>query len=274
MELAEHVGDFRKRGREVAALSYDPVPVLADFAARKRIPFPLLSDPESRIIRSFGLFNPEYPEGNIAHGVPYPGTFVIDAGGLVVEKSFEEGYVARRTTRSLAARLDGPAGSYAPTLARQDAKIAVRIGQSDDDAFPGNLVTLVVDVTMAPGLHAYGAGPHRYRPLRLVLDADPLLRFHDAVLPPTRPLHFRPLNETVPVYEGNVHIVQDVTLADRKQLAPLLESSDPRVTIMGTLEYQLCSDTTCYAPERLPLRWTVRLRPPETERPPEALRRR
>src|SRR5882672_8444182 len=75
-----------------------------------------------------------------------------------------------------------------------------------------------------------------------------LLHFHDAVLPPTRPLHFRPLNETVPVYEGNVHMVQDVTPADRKQLAPLLESSDPRVTIMGTLEYQLCSDTTRYAP--------------------------
>ncbi len=105
MELAEHVGDFRKRGREVAALSYDPVPVLADFAARKRIPFPLLSDPESRIIRSFGLFNPEYPEGNIAHGVPYPGTFVIDAGGLVVEKSLRRSPCAlarAMTTPSLA----------------------------------------------------------------------------------------------------------------------------------------------------------------------------
>ena len=153
MELAERAGELRTRGLEVAALSYDPVPVLADFAVRKRIPFPLLSDPQSTIIRSFGLLNGEYPEGNVAHGVPYPGTFVVDARGLIVAKSFEEGYVARRTARSLAARLDD-AGLDTPALARQDGRITVRIGQSDDDAFPGSLVTLVVSLTMAPGLHA------------------------------------------------------------------------------------------------------------------------
>jgi hypothetical protein len=273
VELAERIQSFRERGLEVAALSYDAGAVLADFAARKRIPFPLLSDPESKIIRSFGLLNPEYPEGNLAHGVPYPGTFVVDEGGVIVDKSFEEGYIARRTARSLAARLNVGPRPAAESLAREDARITVRVGQSDDTVFPGNRATLVVEVTLAPGLHAYGAGPHAYRPLRLLVAEDPLFLVHDPVLPPTHPFRFEPLNETVPVYEGNVRILQDVTLADRKKLAPLLETSDPRLDVAGTLEYQLCSHTTCHPPDRLPLRWSLRVRPPELERVPEALRR-
>ena len=70
-----------------------------------------------------------------------------------------------------------------------------------------------------------------------------------------------------------MRILQDLTLASRKDMAALLATPEPILTIEGTLEYQLCSETACHAPERLPVRWTVRVRPPETERVPEALRR-
>ena len=273
MELAERREGFRARGLEVAALSYDPVAVLADFASRKRIPFPLLSDPRSEIIRRFGLLDPQYPEGDMAYGVPRPGTFVVDPSGVVLDRSFEEGYVARRTARSLAARLGGADAPRAATVARKDRRIIVRLGQTDTEVFPGNLLTLYVDVEVAPGLHAYAAGEHRYRQLRLVLDPHPLVRVHEPVLPAARPFRFAPLDETVPVYEGLVRIGQDVTLADRKELATLLASPEPVLSLAGRVEYQLCSDTTCYPPDQAPVRWTVRVRPPETDRVPEALRR-
>ena len=38
---------FKKRGLGVAALSYDSPEVLKDFASRRHITYPLLSDPES-----------------------------------------------------------------------------------------------------------------------------------------------------------------------------------------------------------------------------------
>jgi hypothetical protein len=33
-----------------------------------------------------------------------------------------------------------------------------------------------------------------------------------------------------------------------------------RLELAGTLAYQVCSDTVCYPPTTLPLKWTVRVR--------------
>ena len=96
MELESQREGLRERGLGLAAISYDSVAILKDFSARKKIGFPLLADPESRIIRSFGILNEaDYPEGRIEHGVPYPGTFVTDASGVVVSKMFEPRYAER-----------------------------------------------------------------------------------------------------------------------------------------------------------------------------------
>ena len=39
----------------------------------------------------------------------------------------------------------------------------------------------------------------------------------------------------------------------------------------GTLEYQVCSDRVCYPPAALPVRWTIKVRPLDRERAPEAI---
>jgi hypothetical protein len=271
VELAERVADFRARGLEIAAVSYDAAPVLAAFAERRRIPFALLSDPGSQVIRRFGLLDPRYPEADQAHGVPRPATFIVDAQGVVRARSLEEGYVPRPTARGLLSLVgESP---RAEVVARRDERITVRVGQSDAEAFPGNRLTLVVDVELTPGLHAYAPGEHAYRALRLQLAANPLVRVHDPVFPRPRPFHFRPLRETVPVYEGRFQVRQDVTLADRRALADLLASAEPRLTLEAVLDYQLCSETICHPPSRAPLQWSIRVRAPDTERVPEALRR-
>ena len=68
------------------------MPVLKDFTVRRKITFPLLSDPDSAIIRRFGVLSPDYPEGDPAHGVPYPMTFITDERGIVRSKFFEGSY--------------------------------------------------------------------------------------------------------------------------------------------------------------------------------------
>lgn len=83
----------------VVAISYDPVNVLARFAASEKITYPLLSDPDSAVIKAFGILNKE-ASGRTA-GIPYPGTYLIDSEGVVRAKLFLDGYRDRHATEAL-----------------------------------------------------------------------------------------------------------------------------------------------------------------------------
>ncbi len=74
------------------ALSYDTPDQLRLFSARHQIQFPLLSDPDSKIIREFGLLNTSYATDSRYYGVPYPGIFLITAEGKIRAKFAEENY--------------------------------------------------------------------------------------------------------------------------------------------------------------------------------------
>ena len=86
-------------GVQVVGISYDDTEILKTFSDRMKIAFPLLSDPESKTIEDYHIKNPA-AKGK-AEGVPYPGTFVIDAGGVIRAKLFLEGYRDRHTTEAL-----------------------------------------------------------------------------------------------------------------------------------------------------------------------------
>lgn len=77
----------------VVAISYDSVEVLAKFAENQKITFPLLSDPDSKVIKDYGLLNKE-AKGK-TEGIPYPGTMLIDKDGVIRAKLFHDGVIAR-----------------------------------------------------------------------------------------------------------------------------------------------------------------------------------
>ena len=57
MELQDRLQELENSGISIAAISYDSEEVLADFANRRGITFPLLSDDDSSVIRAFGIYN-------------------------------------------------------------------------------------------------------------------------------------------------------------------------------------------------------------------------
>ena len=280
MELESQRENFRRRGLGLAALSYDSVEILADFAARRRIGYPLLSDPQSKVIRAFGILNDvDYPPGHrapgdaySAHGVPYPGTFVLDREGRVIAKHFEDRYAERRTGASLLA-LEG-ASPGALEGAVQTDHFTLRLSVSNPTAAPGQRVTLLLDFELAEKRHAYAPGVVGYRPLGVRLEPSPLFTARQPVFPASRPYRFEPLDETVPVFEGRFRVTQDITLGDGRALAQPLKDRDPRIEVVGSLDYQVCSDTVCFPPATLPLRFTLALAPLDRERAPEAIRHR
>lgn len=95
MELRDAQAALKAKGYGLAALSYDSPEVLAQFAARREIGYPLLSDPKSATIDAYGIRDPQYPAGHMAHGVPQPAIFILSRQGVVRAKLAEEGYRTR-----------------------------------------------------------------------------------------------------------------------------------------------------------------------------------
>lgn len=65
------------------------------FERKHQIPFTLLSDPDSRVIRQLNLLNETIEPGSRYHGVPWPGIFLLDAERQVVARFAEEDYRER-----------------------------------------------------------------------------------------------------------------------------------------------------------------------------------
>ena len=94
---------FRQEGIGLAAISYDSAAILRDFTQRHGIEYPLIADPDSNIIRSYGVLNQEAT--GFTKGMALPGYFYIRPSGAVKEKYFETAYTDRYTAGNLLLKL-------------------------------------------------------------------------------------------------------------------------------------------------------------------------
>lgn len=258
MELQRHHAALTAQGRGLAVITYDAPEVLARFAARYGITYPLLSDAGSAVIRRYGLLNPEYAPGTRAHGVPYPGTLVLDATGRVVARHFETPYQERTTVGRILAR-EGQAGQ-GPSVVAETAHLAVQGVLSDATAAPGHRLTITFEVTPARGMHVYAPGRHTYQVIRFRPAESPWLRLHPMDYPPPEIYHFVPLDERVETYQRPFTLRQDVTVLATPEARRAL-AGQSALTIAGRLDYQACDDRVCYAPASVPVTFTVALTP-------------
>lgn len=257
------MSEIHKAGMGVAAISYDPVPVLADFASRRRIKFPLLSDAGSETIKRYGLLNTTVPPQSQQFGYPFPGTFILNRAGVVTARFFEEAYQERDTISSalvhLAGRVDRPAMKIAA------GHLDITTFLTDQVAAPGTHFSIVLDITPARHVHVYAPGASGYKPIAIAIQPQPGLVLRQTQLPQPEDYFFKPLNEHVPVFERPFRIVQDAALESSREAEALLKDRTS-LTIAGTLEYQACDDRICFAPQTVPLSWTIGVRPLDRER--------
>ncbi len=97
--MQKSIKAIEQTGTHVVAISYDPQPAIAKFAQRNQITYTLLSDPNSEVIKLFGIYN-ENANPRIK-GIPYPGTFILDEKGIVRAKIFRDGYRDRHSPEEL-----------------------------------------------------------------------------------------------------------------------------------------------------------------------------
>ena len=247
--------------------------MLAHFAARKGITFPMLSDPESEIIRRFGVFNDTIPQSDARqYGIPNPGTFIVDEHGMIRAKFFEERFIHRVTMATILASAFAQAPAARSSSSQAD-HVTLRTTATEDRVRPGSRFTLIVEVAPAPGVHVYAPGAERfgYHALSLNIEPPQFSTVYSSQFPEAEIMEFPALGESVPVYSRPVRVLADVALGSRQEMAEALSVGS--LTIRGRVALQACDEAECYAPQEIPVTWEMVLEGVDTERVPEGLRR-
>jgi len=249
VELQRSLADYQRNDIAIFAISYDAVGVLAQFAARHGISYPLLSDTGSRVITALGLLNEQVFEHHAFYGVarqehhwgvPYPGAFLLDAQGVVTQKRFQSSYRERETGVALleegfhlASTARGPWASAA------GPGVAIRAYLDADAYRVYQRLRLSVELTVEPGLHVYGRPiPDGYVPFDV--EVAPVTGLIVGALEGPRPRPFRVegLDEEFAVYTGRARFSLPLVFTDK--------AGDLVVRVAG--RGQVCSARDCLPP--------------------------
>ena len=271
MELEQAKPEFEAKGIHVASITYDSVEILEDFSDRKGITYTVLSDPNSNIIRAFGILNPEGK--GYAAGIPYPGIYYISPDGVIQKRYFESQYSDRFTPNDIYSDIFGMTPLVASKTTPIVAKHAtVKLSQSDMTVGAGNRLRLLIQIEPAPHVHLYAPGAEKdgYRVVKLEVKPSADYRSEPLHYPPSTLLAFPQLKETVPVYSRPTVLSEDVVIAASKAFNASIGAGKD-IHINGTLLYQACDDHQCFLPVELPVSWVVHIQPFDLVRSPEAL---
>jgi len=286
VELQDRLEELTAAGIGVAAISKDSEEILATFAERRGITFPLLSDDDSSMIRDYGILNTVVAEGlgpnandpevvaNInryvaaavfdspqlrrtIEGSPFPGTFVLDANGHVTSRFFEEFYRERVSTATVMLK-SGIRLSPIKAIQGTTAQLKFTAYSSNTIVTNGTRFSLVVEVEPGPGMHVYAPGSEEmgYRVIGFNMASSDYVHYEPVEFPDSEIYHFKPLDEYVPVYQEPFTLLQQAVIDASAEIEAELADIDA-LTLSGTLDYQACDDAICYLPVSVPVSFTL-----------------
>lgn len=98
VQLQKAIEELEAANIQVVGISYDSVDVLAKFTKKHQITFPLLSDPDSKVIDAYGVRNERARDSQA--GIPNPITIIVD-GDLKIRAHLPGNVFRRHTTKQL-----------------------------------------------------------------------------------------------------------------------------------------------------------------------------
>jgi hypothetical protein len=272
VQLQDAKQRFETQGIKFAAISYDTLAILNDFAQRHKINYPLLADPDSQIIRSFNVLNAEATGKE--KGMAHPGFLYIDPGGIIREEYFEAKYTDRFTPNNVIGKLF-PELAEEVTGNVEAPHLRLTLEQSDRTVVPGSRVSLTAEIELPPEVHVYAPGVEGgYKPIQLILQTPLGITLAPVTYPNPKILYLKAIGEHVPVFEGKFRVTQDATVnfSRTSDIARSLVSSSKTITIMGDLKYQACDERVCYPPASVPVTWSLEVLPLDLKRSPGDIR--
>lgn len=233
--------------------------MLSAFAQKHGITYPLLADEGSVAIRRLGLLNEHVFEQHAAFGIPpnervvgvaYPGVFLLDERGLVVEKRFLQNYRERETAAAILEQgfaVDTAAHDPEARAAVEGVALRAYLDAATYRVYQRRWLT--VELVIAPGMHVYGRPiPDGYVPLSIEVEPVDGMTVGDLQGPAPRLYRVEGLDEQFLVYEGRARFV-----------LPLTFTTKPGdITVRASVRLQSCSATDCLMPEAVALELPLR----------------
>jgi peroxiredoxin len=284
VELQRDVSELDERGIKLVTISYDSEEILQTFTQAQGITYTMLADPGSEIIERFDLLNP-VPEWAIGEdsdgpdvaeavatyvsvvnpsemmvGIAFPGTFILDSDGRLIDRCFEDFYIERNAISSILVPLGNDVEPIQATEISTSQLDLVTYSTNPAVAV-GSRFALVLEIEPGDGMHIYAPGDSDdYTTISLNIDPQPFLRVLPMEFPESGEYFFEPLDDTQPVYEEPLKLIQEIYMDGSLEAQGLVRGQDS-VTITGTLDYQACEENICYIRSSVPLSWTMELRP-------------
>ncbi len=97
------MAEIERRGARVAGVVVDPVATNADIVRQAGLAFPILSDPDLRMIDAYGLRHVEAHDGQ---DIARSASVLIDADGIVRWTRVPENFRVRPTPKEILAAID------------------------------------------------------------------------------------------------------------------------------------------------------------------------
>jgi DsbC/DsbD-like thiol-disulfide interchange protein len=255
----------------VAAVSYDSVAILRMFSDRVDLNFPLLADPDSAIIKAFGIVNTNVDSDSPYYGFPWAGYYLLDHDGVVTAKFFNEANNDRTTAANILVRQFG-ADAGARQGQAKTKHLTAEWSVTNETVRPGQRGALILDVKLKPGMHLYAPGEHGYIAVEWPMEDSQGAEFMDPAYPEPETMYMKVIDESVPVYAGDIQVVRDLHMLGAFEWPEELQGRDS-LEIQGEFRYQACDDEACYPPVAIPLKWTLKLEPHDKVRVPDEIRR-
>ena len=254
--------DFEAAGAKLYVLSYDEADALADFKKAHGTTFTMLSDPDSEVIRSFGILNATIADDDHPwYGIPYPGVYITDSDGIIVEKFFENNFTVRPGPEQLLAAVRG---EEVLLEERPDpvSEVSVDVDFVGDSLPVGISRQIVARFSLPEGMHVYGQPvPEGLVAASIELDEQVEgLVAYTPITPATRSMTLTGDGHTLEVYEGDVVLRLPVAQNGR---AMRKDEEGRWVSIAGGVRWQACDSEACGLPEeqtfnfRVPAAFTV-----------------
>ncbi|MCH1553211.1 MAG: redoxin domain-containing protein [Luminiphilus sp.] len=244
---------FEAKGIKLYALSYDDQETLEEFGRHHQIPYTLLSDIDSSVIKQFGLLNTEVSKSDaFLYGIPFPGVYICNENGIVLSKFFHDSYKKRESPEAL---IDAALGKIvidenAPKASVIEGGVAITASVRGGNASlrQGIIRQLIIRFELPEGLHIYGDPvPEGLTATTISVAGPEGLQVMPAQYPPSSPLRLESLGVELQVWSGQVDVA--IPIYATGELASECRPLDaPSTSLSINIHYQACDDTTCLLP--------------------------
>lgn len=228
--------------------------MLRAFSEKQNVPYRLLSDVDSEVIRRFDILNDQVGRDDaFLEGIPYPGVYVTDEDGVVVAKFFHDTYKKRDSPELLIDAALGrrvlSEGAPSASGGDEEVRLSAQVHGGKGTIRQGIRRELVVRCELGEGVHVYGEPvPEGMVPTGVTLSGPPGLVFEAPIFPPTESLRLESMGMELPVWSGTFDIV--VPFHAVGELASETRPLDAKTAeIEVEVCYQACNDAVCFPPK-------------------------